>query len=739
MCGALAGILFTAPRTPLGRTPVWRRGTGPEASERFLGERNTVAKNVWLLVERGRASQDFLDDLRLAPTREKLAEASLSQDSRRPMSRSEPHSLVMTSTGEPFYPHDAQGLDAVLSIGSGIGASFSEGVGGTARFVSAPRKTSKSLWSDPTQYACSCTSDAERYKARLQSATRASKREAMPTVRLPGRMRSKSIRVWKYLFAACAALALLFLARALSQSLATSIRGSGVKKTGDGATDKAVRAETAKWPPVLRPLEGNTGQVGTSALSPEPLNAFAAVVDAKMERDPKAYAAALLRLDGVRNAFAPQTLPSRAFMAAMAMYTTSDDVLDAKPTWRAFLERLGPERQQGIGVVGYEASRIRKDLDRFVTRAQQKGARHAKANGLWALWGVEDSRQALPTKDIRQAAHAALDGLARMERVFPSVAENERVFRNLLTAEAISATLQITWLAETNTLAEQKALGEKLEALRAFVEAVPRPERDTLAFLLEERRAALGSKASSWKEKAVARVDFLVKAQEDSNALCDVRENALLPDFLLQTLRMIRVSGVSPKPVAPWQRCFLSPRAFHAAEKATFDGVPETAVLAYVPRTGPSALHLNAHARVFRADPMARLPARGVGPEAGWHVVAFLSRLVPTKAPFSPEALTDACKKKRVDKALCTQLVFALAPDAETRMEALEREQEDATTDELAHLAFRVALDVYTKRNTVAGGRRPDEGTFKKLGFGRYFGQGYPEYGALEWYIKNAD
>jgi hypothetical protein len=119
--------------------------------------------------------------------------------------------------------------------------------------------------------------------------------------------------------------------------------------------------------------------------------------------------------------------------------------------------------------------------------------------------------------------------------------------------------------------------------------------------------------------------------------------------------------------------------------------------------------------------------------------VAFLSRLVPTKAPFSPEALTDACKKKRVDKALCTQLVFALAPDAETRMEALEREQEDATTDELAHLAFRVALDVYTKRNTVAGGRRPDEGTFKKLGFGRYFGQGYPEYGALEWYIKNAD
>lgn len=720
-----------------------------------------MAKNVWLSVERGRASRHVLDEETLALLRAKLSEVSRPEKPSRLASRTEPHSLYLTSTGEPLYPHDVQGLAAVFAVGSAEGFSSSDEWDSRPRFVHAKRVHTESIWSNPSQFSCECTADAERFKARAFAATRRSGHlagketeviaEARPQTGAQAQNKDKNKdknttgpkhmrngHAWKYLLAAAVAVSLLFLVRAASDFLHG---GGGAHENGHSAEPggDAPQALPASDVPMGTPPAEEKGVVGASALSPEPLNAFAAVVKAKLERDPRAYAHALLRLDASRHAFAPNTLPSRAFIAAMAMHTTPDDELDSKPTWRAFLERLGAERSHGIGVVGYEASRIRKDLNRFVSSAQQKGAMGAKEMGLWALWGIENSRQALPKKEIEQATNAALESLARIERVFPTVAENERVFRNLLSAEAIFTALQLTWFVESKTAAEKKALSQKLEALRSFVDAVPRPERDTLAFLLEERRAALHARPPSWKARAAKRVDAMLKAQEDAKALCDVHENVVMPDFLLQTLRIVRVTGLSPKPVAPWQRCFLAPKAFHAVERATFDGVPETAVLAYVPRTGPLALNLKAHTRVFSVDPITRLPSSGVGPEMGWHLTAFLSRLVPNKAPFTSAALTDACQKKRLDRSVCTQLVFALAPDAETRMQALEREQEDASPDELAHLAFQVALDVYTKRNTVAGRRRPDVGTFKALGFARYFGPSYPEFSALDWHMKSSD
>ncbi len=734
-----------------------------------------MKKNVWLLVERGRLVGGALDDASMAARRAGLAAREFVGDvpgrpseersprfsrgdrsSRRgagedsalgspsvprAISRAAPHTILLTSAGEPLYPHDTLGFEAIVSCSEE--SAFQDAVGSRPGFAPVSRVPG-SVWSDPDAFVFVSSADARAHGKRMFGHAVGLRLPPQGDFTDPPRARSPSRlgggAVGKYVAAALVVFALLFLSRFVASRLSQWVGNAPLRVEETNAiVDDAARSM-------------RDGKMRVSALSPEPLKAFAEVVDAKLQRDPQAYVRALLRLDASRGSFAPQTLPSRAFIAAMAMYVSTDAQLDPQPRWRAFLERLGEERRLGIGVVGYEESRIRKALVSVVTQAQSKGVPRANERGLHALWGVNplagkgkssqgafsNDSVAAAAKAAVEAADAALAGLERMERVFASVPENERVFRNLLSAQAIAQTLQLTWFADTSSLKDRKSLGARLDKLRTFVDAVPRPERDVLAFLLQERSAALDAKSLALKALASRRIEFLLAAQESEKALCDVYENAVMPDFLLQTLRLVRASGLTVQPVAPWQRCFLGAKVYQAVEKSTFDGVPETAVLAYVPRTGPHPLNLKAHERLFSLNPLVRLADSGVGPEASWHVVAYLSQVLPQRVPWKAPALEERCRKKLLDAMLCTQIAFQLESEAVQRMRLLESVQEDASPSELGHLAFRVALDVYTRKNLVNGRRGFAEDTFRKLGFARFFSQGYPEFPALEWYIKNA-
>jgi len=741
-----------------------------------------VKRNRWLVIDRGFCRVESIDDAAASrerthllhgshstgeftgtePTRTESTrtESTRTESARKAIpSRSEPHSLLVSSDGEPVYPQDTQGFERSLANED---AQFQDDV--ITTFQPVLRKVDTSVWADSHAFSCACTHEFDAVRTRFLTRTLREKlREVsrMPTrareslTQMQGRqaLRAKarkgshgrgSIRsrlgalrlggvpVWTYALVATVAFFLMLLARGagtrLRQSIFQSVGQTFGTERSAWSTSTDSRTNDARHGVDVARLR---------ALSPEPLRAFAEVVEAKLKREPSNYGRALLRLDASRASFPPQSLPSRAFIAAMAMYTMADDDLDSQPRWKAFLERLGPERTQGIGVVGYEASRVRKNLVRLVEALQARGSSSAKEQALGVWWAVEQGSSAAPVKTASGALEDALDGLARIERVFATVPENERVFRNLLSATAIADAVQLSWIEGHGGV--RKVLETRLAKLADFAAQVPRPERDLLEFLIEERRKRLGSASIDVKALARERMDFVLRFQEEEKGLCVARENALLADFFLQTLRAFHVANLTPKAIAPWQQCFLGAKPFYAVEKAAFDGPAETTMLAYVPHTGPLPQNLRAHDRMFRGA-AALLPKIGEAShanEASWHATAFLSGFLSQKSPWSAASFNERCKKKAMDAALCAQVAFRLDDDAADRLRILSKFQEDYKPEELAHLAFTVAVDVYTGRTRVNGKRTPDQGAYSKLGFSQYFSQTYPEFSALEWQMKN--
>ena len=483
-----------------------------------------------------------------------------------------------------------------------------------------------------------------------------------------------------------------------------------------------------------------TSRLGFSALAPESLTAFNATIESKLARDPKAYAKALLRLDLVRNSFPNGTIPSKAFVAATAMLSMADDELDRDPKWKNLLEKLGDDTRKGLAVVSYETARTRRVLGSSLDKLFEKGASSA-GTGPWlhGLWAVPKTKFVLPGILVASSFEDVRQSLERIEKVFPTVAEGEKIYRNQLAARALWNGIQYSWLLGDK--ASKKSLQATLERWRNFAESLSVPDRDILIRLSTERLLALDGKITL-KEAATERQKLALVWHADSRFMCQPRDTAIGSDYLLQTMRLTKSSKAIFLEIDDvFAKCFVGAKPYSAVQKYSFD-VQETPMLVYLPRVTPGPQNRMAFHKVwsvssdfgnFKASP-------AVGPENAWLMYAYFAEITDFRPAFDLNNFNLKCKKREISNRLCLQLAYRMSPDIFDKVQLLSRISDEFSLQDSQNLAFALAADAYTGRINVPGGKETlTRDTTLKTGFAQFINPDYPEFSALEWYMRNGN
>lgn len=489
-----------------------------------------------------------------------------------------------------------------------------------------------------------------------------------------------------------------------------------------------------------------------AARGPESLAAFSDSIEAKLTRNAPQYARSLLRLESQRNSFADGTLPAPSLSASVILGVLEDEELDRNPFWRPFLKRLAGDARKGLPVIAYEAARTRDALAKALRDAQRRGATQPASHvafSLQALWGIEQMPgrgAALLRTDARDGFELMNTAVSRISALYPTVSEDERLFRSTFAATALWNGVQFSWLVHDQIPQARmlKTLGEWLE----LASLLSRPDREFVRLAIGERMAALQGELSAARSLA-DRQRMIALLHEELRFLCNPREPAIAADFFLQTLRMLQEAQVPPKLLSGvLEECFIGARAFSPTQKKSFDE-NELSLVSFFPRLAPATASRIAHERAFGSrETFDGLLERGVTPLGSWKLIAYLGGLVDVKPGFKIDAADEKCRARKLPLSLCLQLAWKMDETVEGRARIFPRLSDEFSFEDTREIGFGLAVQAYTRKLWAPGhlpaeggrgGRSllpPVEGNLRML-LTAALQNPHPEMAALEWISRN--
>lgn len=298
------------------------------------------------------------------------------------------------------------------------------------------------------------------------------------------------------------------------------------------------------------------------ALAPLSMTALGNVVEAKLENNETEYVQALFNLLRYRAEIAPELLPSDEFIAAhLQMYQAYTQNIDERAT--NFLAEVESKKSTDplydIAKVSAKAESLVLVLTRGVL---QLGFEHKSKKLAHATWflraklGNTEGGMSLNRSGFVNTIEDARVTVKNLSRV----PLRERLFRNILVSRFVWNAVQMSWfLPKDVSNDEHVALYRELRKLTDEVSSV---DRRLLDFILEERTFAQENGFDA-KEFLKRRYALLDKVQKSDRALCNPREHSIVPDFILQTLRLAKNSkNALPSLDTVWGECLVGAKIF---------------------------------------------------------------------------------------------------------------------------------------------------------------------------------
>lgn len=280
--------------------------------------------------------------------------------------------------------------------------------------------------------------------------------------------------------------------------------------------------------------------------TPDALRAYQLVLEAKIIRDPKKYASALLAIQKDKSLYPDEYLPSVENTAANALASLSHSELDKKEEWKQLLLSLPSEaRQRGVAVVAYELSRI------MSVRQLLLGERGKQKSELTA--------GALEEVGIV---------IERLTRIVPGSEPADKMSHGYILARALSLSL-VTAIEYPQNAERQQQLKIALEKIPELYPFLSEVDRDLISILL---RISMQNSVDllqppSWGKS----LEQLANLQLSTRYLCQLNDSGAAADVLLFVLsqasfhkqKLIEIPGL-------FDGCFVGLRVYPRVAAQSF-------------------------------------------------------------------------------------------------------------------------------------------------------------------------
>lgn len=289
-----------------------------------------------------------------------------------------------------------------------------------------------------------------------------------------------------------------------------------------------------------RSLVKNENSLRAKLLSstPDALRTYQLVLEAKIIRDPKKYASALLAIQKDKLLYPDEHLPSVENTAANALANLSHSELDKIEEWKQLLLSLPSEaRQHGVAVVAYELSRIMSVRQLLLAeRGKQK------------------------SKIIAGALEEVGIVVERLTRIVPGSEPADKLSHGYILARALSLSL-VTAIEHPQSADRQKQLKialDKIPELYPFLSEVDR-ELISILLALSKQRSVDLLQPADWG-KALEQLTLL---HPSTRYLCQLNDSGAAADTLLLVLsqasfhkqKIMEIPGL-------FDGCFVGLRAY---------------------------------------------------------------------------------------------------------------------------------------------------------------------------------
>ncbi|MEY4064555.1 MAG: hypothetical protein RIR26_763 [Pseudomonadota bacterium] len=402
--------------------------------------------------------------------------------------------------------------------------------------------------------------------------------------------------------------------------------------------------------------------------TPDALRAYQSLLEAKIARDPKKYARALVQIQRDKGMYPEGQIPSAEMTAAIALVNLSNTELDKRDDWKQILSGLSSEsRQRGIAVVAYELSRVFDVRRQLLTSPSNKKKK------------AEQEKKAIDEVAVV---------LERLTRVVPAGEPRVDGLQGLFLARVLSQSL-LTVLEHHSTASKSNSLKESVKtvpALYPFLNAVDKGVVSVLHDLVIRKWEVPAAK-TDWN----ATLSSFVQLNETSRFLCQLNESGAAVDVILYTLaRAASEKSVLPEIPALFDECFVGLRVYPRVVGATSPSSDVSSPLEYA-GVGPQD---EALLRDFRREFPTAHPAlsriAGNRSAAGdWLLALHFNGVTGGRLTGKgrPPKEIQSCEKAKQKSRLCQWVTWVEGTSKwREKINLLPEAQELSKPDEIAQL-----------------------------------------------------
>jgi hypothetical protein len=666
-----------------------------------------LLKNVlWIKIENGVASEELLrtDDVQVLPS------GSVCQD----------HGTIFCNNiSEPIYPNDSTAHAWVLNGGD---SEFQENKESTLMKPDfrAP-STNPEIWDGPSKFCFEFTSDFDQVGFGRGKKEEAKSGKMASFLHFVEDFVKGKLSLKEYLLF-CSILGLLF----SFSYFAASLLQTNPNDTLTAQELHSIVEQNTEEKVTLRAL-----RLG----KPEAMRRLENVVSNKLARKPERYVESLIALEKVRAQYPAETLPSRRFVAALGLIQNNETNLDKVAEWAQLLRSLGPERNDILVILAYEASKAQRRVQQKWSVTRGRGPLSTTQEWIVGNKTTSPKERNRNLKDFEDTAK----GLGRVMAAWNQKTGAKSNFEQRLLARLMYHFLQLSW--HIDAAAQKTYFLSVLRSLENDSTKLLDRDRKLLVYLIKEREQDLNSAQDI---SLVLQRRFTNLTEDNLPSLCQLQSSAFGSEHVLFSLLIAAYRNIAPMQMQLpalniWDRCFVGASPFLTFESQSFAEANEVDPFVYVPGRSPLEGQLSlALDKAWRSLPNSS----NKDSFQNWIRMILLNDVVPAARASLIKSEVQMCQnsskvttKKEKSESFCQQLLFYAESNPAKRMEFVRSQQEDWPFATLSHLAFRVALDYYSDAPWSMS-RQEAIAAFDRFGFGQYFGESYAEFPVLEWYLK---
>lgn len=466
----------------------------------------------------------------------------------------------------------------------------------------------------------------------------------------------------------------------------------------------------------LKPENQSVKELELSALAPASLVAVHNVVEAKLLSNGERYVLSLFDLLRYKDLLAPDLVPEEAYIASMLHMAQAVAGLSS-PKVMAYLEdadkRLAKHPLYAIAKISAESEGIFQGLYMGLQSYGFSVKRKDEKNAL-SLWLPKPFEKEGGMSVSSNAVAKVLQGVREIEAHFNKIVVRDRLFRNILVARFVWNATQLSWFLPADLSDETRV--ELLRTLNQVAAKLSEPDKSVLGLVLSERLSAqLGGFVPA--VSASKRISLMKQLQTEFKALCQPRQSAVLPDFILQTHRLAQSSRIPlPDMTFVFNECFVGSRRLFPVQRFDIDDheVPVTLML---PRFSPGHISLSA------SLPILLKASRQKRSDLSFTAFLEASGIVDRDLGFNKVYEERLCAKGTSQSSVCLQLAWQRArlEDRERSFSSVAKRFNSARED----LAIQIIAEKVRAKKPI------QEAELKRVS------EEHSEFNTLDWYMRN--